>query len=386
MGTMQEFGQGATARKIDPSMQRQVIELASRLQERDRDHVTEWELEQLAEEAGLSREYVRQALRQIDKPEVVKTPKKSKPREEPVQVGNPTWFVITASLVCFGWGALADIVNRPYDTSRPFILFALPMVALIGYAAGRRPLAGFFACFFSGMTMLNARWEVKEAVFLLCCGTLLGLAGCWVRERTNPVAPEHEEMEQPVVSDDRLDRLERLRSLRSELESERIRRAFVSIDVVGSFRLKQELGELEAERLFGRYQRWLSEIVSNHGGEIQSAAGDGAMAMFPNGLSALRSSRSLVRALAQFNAENDGRLHIRIGISEGAVPWRAGQPIGSIQSPVLDRAALRQKSAPTDGVAIGEELVTEAAVEFGSLEAVSSNTADRVFVCRPTPV
>jgi hypothetical protein len=355
-GTMQQF-QNPSDRRIDPTTQRQVIELAARLQERDRDHLSEIELEEMAAEAGLSREYVREALKQLSTPATPVMPKLAPKAIEHSPAGD-RWFHV-AIIVMIVMYAVVGLSVNPHQSWSGWLFVAALMAGVFAWFNRKRGAAVTYSTvlgFIFGMICIFP-YESFAHIFFTGAGFLFGLAVHSVRQRLFPFSSPAVATPAPVAEpDDRLDRLERLRLLR---------------------------GELESERIFGLYQRWVAGIVANHGGEIQAAAGDGAMAMFPNGVSAIRAARSIQRDISAFNQETGGDILVRCGVSEGPVAWRPGMAIGAIQSPIIDRAALRQRASTPGGVAVGEELIAEAAAEFGRVEATTDAQGDRVFIATP---
>jgi class 3 adenylate cyclase len=168
------------------------------------------------------------------------------------------------------------------------------------------------------------------------------------------------------VSRDEL--LEQMIQIQKRLEGERVRRTFLSVDVVSSSEMKRSADELMVEYSFNQYRRFVEEIVAAEGGQVQTAAGDGTMAMFPSDAAAVRAALRLQNELAGFNAKHN-RLprpfHVRCGINAGEVALIPGAPIGHLQSAVIDRAAALQKSAAPDDIVISGDLSAEGLAALG---------------------
>ena len=132
--------------------------------------------------------------------------------------------------------------------------------------------------------------------------------------------------------------------------------------------MKRSADELLVEYSFNQYRRFVEEIVLAEGGQVQSTAGDGTMAMFPNDTTAVRASLRLQDELAAFNAQHN-RLprpfQVRCGINAGEVALMPGAPIGHLQSTVLDRAAALQKSAQPGDIVISGDLSAEGLAALG---------------------
>jgi class 3 adenylate cyclase len=158
--------------------------------------------------------------------------------------------------------------------------------------------------------------------------------------------------------------------LHRRLEAQKQHRAFLSVDVVDSSGMKRAGVPITVEYSFGQFQRWVSEVVQRCGGETQSAAGDGIMCLFPSDAEALRAARQLQAEIARLNAEHN-RLplpfRIRCGVSAGEVAGDAAEPIGHLQSVIIDRAAALQKRAEPGGILVSGEVAATALIELGPL-------------------
>jgi class 3 adenylate cyclase len=233
-----------------------------------------------------------------------------------------------------------------------------------------------------------AFWYV---VFGLSFAKKLADEGYALREKQDPVSDrpvQSAPIPAPVVAApapvnrsgrvSRQELLDQVMTLQAELQRQKQRRTFLSIDVVDSSHLVQSGSELAAEHTFNVFKMWLETIVRRNGGEIQSSAGDGAMCIFADDASAIRAARQLQADLDMFN-QNRNRLplpfRIRCGISAGSVPIEEGAPIRDIQSPAIYRAAQMQKQAQPGGIVVSEEVSAAALQELGDLSLVE-NTAE----------
>jgi class 3 adenylate cyclase len=181
--------------------------------------------------------------------------------------------------------------------------------------------------------------------------------------------------------------LEMLFSLQRMLEGQKQRRVFLSVDVVKSSEMKQVTSELEVEHSFQQFHSWLEGIVSKHGGQIHSVAGDGAMCMFTEDVEAVKAALELQGSIHQFNATRNllpTPFQIRCGISAGNVPVEEGMLIGQIHSHVLDRAANLQKKAKPGGIVIGGEVSGAALMLLGTFSPLPDYPNSQVaFEWRP---
>lgn len=164
--------------------------------------------------------------------------------------------------------------------------------------------------------------------------------------------------------------LDLLFELYRRLEAQKEHCAFLSVDVVHNSEMKRAGTPLATEYSFGQFQRWVVEVVQRWGGEIQSAAGDGMMGLFPSAAEALRAARQLQEGIARFNAEHNRLPHpfrIRCGVSAGEVAVGGGEAIGQLHSAIIDRAAALQKRAEPAGILVSGEVAAAALIELGPM-------------------
>ncbi len=223
-------------------------------------------------------------------------------------------------------------------------------------------LAGLETVFRLNAHLDASYWPVSMTALGTVYG-LLGLAGFGVSSRVNrsKTAKSHF---------DRAEVLAQLFELQAALDRNQETRTFLSVDVVNSSAMKASDNELEVEYSFRQYQAWIAETVRSFGGEIQLAAGDGAMAMFRDPSSAVSAAKQLQLGIDTFNGSKNrltSPFQIRCGIAEGRIGLDARTPIGQIQSPVLDRAAFLQKYAEPGSVVVTKELIEIAMPVLGSL-------------------
>jgi class 3 adenylate cyclase len=149
--------------------------------------------------------------------------------------------------------------------------------------------------------------------------------------------------------------LAQLFTIQQQLEDNRQRLSFLSLDVVGSSQLKRISSELAVEFTFGEWRRFIETVVKAEGGELQIAAGDGAMCIFRDEASAVRAGQRILSELADFNTQKNRLpepLRIRAGVNTGIVAWEPGTPIGFLQSTVIDEAARLQKETEPNTLAL----------------------------------
>jgi class 3 adenylate cyclase len=128
--------------------------------------------------------------------------------------------------------------------------------------------------------------------------TWLGWHGAKIRDHYFPLPSTKPPVSRPAL-------LNLLLTLQSQLEGQKEHRAFLSVDVVGSSEMKRSASEPAVEHSFGQFRFWVEEVVRSCGGEMQSAAGDGMMAILPTDEQAVRAARRLQEGISQFSAEQN---------------------------------------------------------------------------------
>jgi adenylate cyclase len=97
-------------------------------------------------------------------------------------------------------------------------------------------------------------------------------------------------------------------------------RAILSADVKG-YSLLMETDEVSTIQTLKEYRRIMSEIISNHSGNVVDMPGDNIMAEFSSVVNAVKSATAIQKALKLKNDDlhPDKRLEFRIGINIGDV-------------------------------------------------------------------
>jgi class 3 adenylate cyclase len=314
--TLRRSEEGPGEPRYDAQTLRKVTALAERLQSRHQATWSAQDIESIGREVGLDPAFMRQALAQLEQ----KAPAPATAIAPPAPRG--------ARALAKAWWAAGWVV--------PFVLVIL------------------------GEAIFHE--AISAALFFLGWGIYIG-GGIFLSHSVEEEAPQ---LTAPVS---RAALLEMLFALQRQLEGQQLHRAFLSVDVVGSSDMKQSGPALAAEYSFGQYRRWVEETARACGGEMQSAAGDGVMCMFPTDEGALRAARFLQEDQARFNRDQN-RLpvpfRIRCGVSAGQVAVEEGTPLGHMHSPVIDRAAALQKRAEPGDILLGSEVAAAALMELGS--------------------
>jgi class 3 adenylate cyclase len=104
--------------------------------------------------------------------------------------------------------------------------------------------------------------------------------------------------------------------------------AVLFVDISGSTRLYETLGDHEALARVGRTMTMLSRVCADCGGRVIKTAGDGAMCMFETADGALRASRLMQEKTAEQLEPAAPGLGIHIGCHFGPVLENAGDLFG----------------------------------------------------------
>lgn len=133
---------------------------------------------------------------------------------------------------------------------------------------------------------------------------------------------------------------------------------FLSVDIVGSTKMKEQADSLSVEYTFGEYHQFVERNVRRFAGRIHSTAGDGVTAAFESPQQAFGAARSLQSSLMEFNMYKNRigqTITVRCGIHTGKVVAPDASDIKSLNfAQVIDIAAHVQKACPPGGVAITE--------------------------------
>lgn len=95
----------------------------------------------------------------------------------------------------------------------------------------------------------------------------------------------------------------------------------VFTDLIGSTTAFEVLGNAKATQAVTRMTRWICKVFERHGGRVIKTLGDGVLAVFPTGQSAVQAvvelQRSYQKRLPQLSAPE--RMPVRVGVATGEV-------------------------------------------------------------------
>ncbi|WP_395092963.1 hypothetical protein [Armatimonas sp.] len=360
--------------RYDEQTLRQVIQFADRLQTEHKERYSADDIEKIAAEIGVQPEFVQKALNEIED--------KHDAQQKTEAVKKPAIPVVTVQVN----QAMRQAGQEMRGTAKNFIQVVAQRLDAADVPQMKNYVGTWWATAWALMPIAGKLSGALDDVFVpAAVATYVGF-GIYLGKRLQvkqieaklmakasvtpaPVEitpPPRYSVETSGVSRDEL--LAQMIQIQKRLEGGRVRQAFLSIDVVSSNELKRSADELLVEYSFNQYRRFVEEIVLAEGGQVQSTAGDGTMAMFASDAAAVRAALRLQEKMASFNAEHN-RLprpfQVRCGINAGEVALMPGAPIGHLQSAVIDRAAALQKSASSGDIIVSGDLSAEGLSALG---------------------
>jgi class 3 adenylate cyclase/uncharacterized protein YggT (Ycf19 family) len=177
--------------------------------------------------------------------------------------------------------------------------------------------------------------------------------------------------------DERDKLLRELAEVKKRLEKTKQRLAFLSVDIVGSTRIKVGQDPLTSEHIFREYRLMLEGIFKKLRYRAASWTPDGVMACFPQVDLGLGAAKELLKRLPAFNKEKNRLsfpIQVRCGLNAGEVHYDESTPLELLSSQVLDITGHLQKAAQPDTVLVTEEIYQELRDKKGLM--ICSNEVD----------
>ncbi len=160
---------------------------------------------------------------------------------------------------------------------------------------------------------------------------------------------------------ERQDLLRQLEDLKQRLSSGEQSVTFLSVDIVGSTRMKENADPLSIEYTFNEYHLFVERIARKHGGRVHSTAGDGMICAFDSPNQAFVAAKNIQIGIIELNTFGNKTgipLSLRAGIHAGVVVAPDPDNIASVNfAHVIDIAAHMQKVCPIGGIAVSEPAV-----------------------------
>jgi len=152
--------------------------------------------------------------------------------------------------------------------------------------------------------------------------------------------------------------LEAAKQLRHRL----VHRAFLSVDLAGSTKMKEDQDSVTIEYSFRQYNSFLEKILKSHKSVRHTFAGDGSMSCFETSQNAVNAAIELLKNIGEFNREQNKLpkpFVPKCGVNTGSVFEDESIPLEKMFSADIDFAGHLQKEAPSNGLLISETTYNE---------------------------
>ena len=152
--------------------------------------------------------------------------------------------------------------------------------------------------------------------------------------------------------------LRQLVDIQDRLRADEHAATFLSVDIVGSTRMKEIADPLAVEYTFTQYHEFVERIVRKVGGRVHSTAGDGMTCAFEHPQQAFGAARTIQSGLIELNTFRNKvgvPIVVRQAVHTGKVLRAEGADIRSVNfAHVIDIAAHLQKLADPGTVAVSD--------------------------------
>lgn len=342
----------------------QMLELAERLKTTDGGELDEAAIEAVAEATSAPIEYVRLALR-------IRGEKKKKRNFfarlkteyfglEPEVRRNILGGLIGAGVALAG--ALPTILVRSFDGMMGVVQILLTTIGvfLVAVAKDARSAAitGAVGSGFGFLmyTVFLAAFQAPDRIEagLIIPTVLMGALGSIVVNILVSKNRTRFGLKDPV--EERQQLLKQLVELQTRLKSGEQLVAFLSVDIVGSTRIKELADPLSIEYTFTEYHQFVERITRKYGGRVHSTAGDGLTCAFDTATQAFNAAKNIQAGMIELNTFGNKTgipLVLRAGVHAGTVLTPTPGDISSLNfAHVIDIAAHMQKLAPPGGIVV----------------------------------
>lgn len=256
------------------------------------------------------------------------------------------------------------------------------MLAGAIYGGGFIAMHAVFAAVFSLHTVIQPYLLIPFTIL----GATVGIALQSFVQRYRPSLG----LKDPVK--ERQELLRQMVDLQEKLRSSEQHCTFLSLDIVGSTRMKERADPLSVEFTFNEYHHFVERITQKHGGDVHSTAGDGIICSFDNPQQAFAAAKNVQSGLVELNTFRNKigiPIQLRAAIHTGKVMTAQAGDISSVNfAHVIDVAAHLQKEAPPGGI-----VVSDAAAIYlpggqsviGTARCQVDNVAGTIWTPRPLP-
>ena len=342
----------------------QMLLLAERLRESNGGVLDDDAIQAVAEATGAPSDYVRLAARML--PEKKRTGLAAA-RSAVLEIDPETRRFVVSGLTGT-LTALMYLLSQVYSTNGQDFYATLMLLAVglgvwnvaVSREKKTAALAGalFGGTFFLAQSLLFYLFTNNgglEAPLFLVFLVLGALGGTILSAITKKVGGKLG-MVDPVK--ERQDLLRQLVNLQDKLKSGEQNITFLSVDLVGSTRIKASNDPLSVEFTFNEYHTFVENTAKRFQGRVHSTAGDGLTLAFDHPQQAFSAAKLLqtgVFELNQFRNKLDRPLVMRCGLHSGTVLTPQAGDIKSVNfAHVIDIAAHLQKVCPPGGIAVSD--------------------------------
>lgn len=365
----------------------QMLALAERLREQNGGELDESAIQAVAEATGAPVEYVRLAV--MLRAEKEKKSLFGQIRAQFVALGSNTRRYVAAGLAA-SLCAILSVIGQNVDhiqhvmnkqSYEVFGMLAMVVGAFAAYNAGisrdsrTAAICGavsggsyyIISALFSMIIQSSQSFEAAALVPITLGCSVAGLVVFSIFDKNR----SRWGLKDPVK--DRQDLLRQLVELQDTLRSGEQSITFLSLDIVGSTRMKEQADPLAIEFTFNEYHSFVERLCKKYGGRIHSTAGDGIICAFDNPSSAFGAAKNIQAELIELNSLRNkiGKpIILRAGIHSGTVMAPDATDVTTVNfAHVIDVAAHIQKACPPGGIAVSE---TSAMGLQGGFQAVGS--------------
>jgi class 3 adenylate cyclase/uncharacterized membrane protein (UPF0136 family) len=353
---------------------RQMLLLAERLREQHGGELDDAAILAVSEATGATPEYVRLAVRLL--PDKRKQSIFNRIRSAFLTLEPDVRRHVLTTLIASGC-ALLDVLSRKTDGEALFGTLLLIMLGVgvwnVGISKDSR-IALVSGAFFGGI------YFVAESLFLFVANTLLrmahpageapssfllipavlggALAGLVIQK---VVGRMHGSFGIKDPQQERQELLRQLVQLQDKLRSGEQSMTFLSLDIVGSTKMKAQADPLSVEFTFTEYHRFVETVTKKYGGRVHSTAGDGVTCAFQHPQQAFGAARNVQSGIVELNTFRNKigtPIVLRAGIHTGSVNAPTPEDIKTLNfAHVIDVASHLQHACPPGGIVVSESAV-----------------------------
>lgn len=346
----------------------QMLVLAERIRASNGGEMDESAIQAVAEATGAPVEYVRLAIRLRSEKKEERPSFLAGMRNQFLTLEPTTRRYVTTATLASGCALLIDL-EEGFQPNRygifQMLALALACVSLyyIGASRDRRTAALSGAIFGGGLFfmhhlfgfLLQMRMDSEPSFILVASG--VGAVVGVLLNRIVDLNRGRLGLKDPV--EDRQEMLRQLHRLRDRLHSGEQSLTFLSVDIVGSRKLKQLAADpLSVEFTFNEYHHFVERVTQRHGGRVHSTAGDGVISAFETPAQAFAAAKHVQTELFELNTFRNrigSPIVLRCGVHSGTVVAPDASDLSSLNfADVIDGAAHLQKLAPPGGIVVSE--------------------------------